>query len=216
MDRINSVKDIKPSFVDENHLRSQGYASIAGVDEAGRGALIGPVVAAAVILPRKITAKWRDKVRDSKLLNAATRERLYHNIMNIGVVGTGIASHETIDRQGIVKATYLAMITAIEMLSTQPEFVLIDYFQIPGIKIPQKGIMNGDSLCFSIACASIIAKVTRDRILTRMDSEYPGYGLARHKGYGTKEHLECLRRLGPCPAHRRTFRPVLEAMIRLV
>jgi ribonuclease HII len=210
------VKDIKPSFAEENRLRSKGYTSIAGVDEAGRGALIGPVVAAAVILPQKIKARWRDKVRDSKQLNAATRERLYHSIMNTGVVGTGITSHEIIDRQGIVKATYTAMIAALETLSAQPQFVLIDYFQVPGITIPQKGVMNGDSLCFSIACASIVAKVTRDRILTQMDSEYPGYGLAKHKGYGTKEHLECLRRLGPCPAHRRTFRPVLEAMIRLV
>jgi ribonuclease HII len=210
------VKDIKPSFAEENRLRSQGYTLIAGVDEAGRGALIGPVVAAAVILPQKIRAKWRDKVRDSKQVNAATRERLYHSIMNTGIVGTGFASHEIIDRQGIVKATYLAMITALEMLSIQPEFVLIDYFKIPGIKVPQKGVINGDSICFSIACASIIAKVTRDRILTQMDSEYPGYGLAKHKGYGTKEHLECLRRLGPCPAHRSTFRPVLEAMSRLI
>ena len=206
------MKNIKPTFAEENYLRSQGYMLIAGVDEAGRGALIGPVVAAAVILPEKIGAGWCEKVRDSKQLDSAAREWLYKHIMAKGVVGTGVASHEIIDRQGIIKATYIAMIAALEMLSVQPHFVLIDYMQVPGIKIPQKGVMNGDSLCFSIACASIVAKVTRDRILTLMDSEYPGYGLAKHKGYGTKEHLECLRRLGPCPAHRRTFRPVLDVM----
>ena len=187
------------------------------MDEAGRGALIGPVVAAAVIMPGTVKAGWREKVRDSKQLSPATRELLYDYIMDTGIaVGTGQASHEIIDRQGIVRATYIAMKTAIETLEKQPQFVLIDYLKLPGIGIPQKGITNGDSLCFSIACASIIAKVNRDRMIIEMDSVYPGYGLARHKGYGTKEHLECLHRLGPCPAHRRTFRPVSEVMNRLI
>jgi ribonuclease HII len=203
------VDNQKPSFAEEELIRAEGYALIAGVDEAGRGALFGPVVAAAVIMPNMIKAEWREKVRDSKQLSPATREMLFGYIMDTGIaVGTGSASNKIIERQGIAKATYLAMKSAIEMLTTRPQFLLIDYFTLPDFPIPQKGITNGDSLCFTIACASIIAKVTRDRMIVRMDRDYPGYGLARHKGYGTREHLECLRRLGPCSAHRRTFRPV--------
>jgi ribonuclease HII len=151
----------KPSFIEEKLIRSQGYTMIAGVDEAGRGALFGPVVAAAVIMPNTIKAGWREKVRDSKQISPATREILFDHIMEAGIaVGTGSASHETIDRQGIVTATFIAMKSAIEMLATKPQFVLIDYLRLPELSIPQKGITNGDSLCFSIACASIIAKVT--------------------------------------------------------
>ena len=209
------MKGLRPSSAEENRLRAQGYMLIAGVDEAGRGALIGPVVAAAVIMPRRIRGGWRDKVRDSKLLSPAVRELLYEYIMETGMaVGTGAASREIIDRYGIVRATYIAMKAAIEMLTTQPQYVLIDYLLLPEITIPQKGITNGDCLCFSIACASIVAKVTRDRMLVQMDSEYPGYGLAQNKGYGTAEHLACLNRLGPCPEHRRSFRPVSEVIER--
>ena len=211
------MNNSKPTSAEEETLRSQGYTIIAGVDEAGRGALIGPVVAAAVIMPEKLESKWCEKIRDSKQLSPPTREMLYDYIVDKGIaVGTGEASHEIIDRQGIVNATYIAMKSAIKMLEKQPDFLLIDYLKLPGIGISQKGITNGDSLCFSIACASIIAKVTRDRILMEMESVYPGYGLARHKGYGTKEHLECLQRMGPSPAHRRTFRPVFEVMNRLI
>ena len=211
------VKNHRPSFTEEKRLRSQGYTLVAGVDEVGRGALVGPVVAAAVIMPINIKAGWRKKVRDSKQLSPAARDSLYENIMDTGIaVGTGEASQEIIDRQGIVKATYIAMKSAIDMLATQPQFVLIDYLKLPEISIPQKGITNGDSLCFSIACASIIAKVTRDRMIVQMDGVYPGYGMAKHKGYGTKEHLDCLQRMGPCPAHRRTFRPVREVMSRWI
>jgi ribonuclease HII len=211
------VDNLRPTFAEEKRLRSQGYTLIAGVDEAGRGALFGPVVAAAVIMPRTIRAGWRDKVRDSKQLSPAVREVLYERILDAGIaVGTGMASHEIIDRCGIVKATYIAMKAAIEMLAREPQFLLIDYYLLPEMPIPQKGVTNGDSLCFSIACASIIAKVTRDRMIIRMDSEYPGYGLARNKGYGTEEHLECLLRLGPCPMHRRSFQPVSDIMRRLI
>ena len=214
---LNLVNNCRPTFAEEKRIRSQGYTIIAGVDEAGRGALFGPVVAAAVIMPKTIKAGWWEKVRDSKQLSPATREMLFEHIMETGIaVGIGAASHETIDRQGIVQATFIAMKSAIEMLAMKPQFVLIDYLKLPELSIPQKGITNGDSLCFSIACASIIAKVTRDHMVMEMDSIYPGYGLARHKGYGTKEHLECLQRLGPCPEHRRTFRPVFEVMNRLV
>ena len=207
----------KPSFAEEELIREKGYTLIAGVDEAGRGALFGPVVAGAVIMPETIEEKWREQVRDSKQLSPATREKLFDYIMARGIaVGTGSASNEVIDRYGIVKATYLAMKSAIEALSTHPDFVLIDYLTLPDFPIPQKGITNGDRLCFSIACASIIAKVTRDRMITRMDREFPGYGLSGHKGYGTRKHLDYLRRLGPCPAHRKTFRPVREIAERLI
>jgi ribonuclease HII len=214
---LNLVNNCRPTFAEEESLRSKGYTLVAGVDEVGRGALAGPVVAAAVIMPENMESKWCEKVRDSKQLSPSTREMLYDYIIDTGIaVGTGEASHEVIDRLGIVNATYIAMKSAIKMMEKVPQFVLIDYLWLPGIGIPQKGITNGDSLCFSIACASIIAKVTRDRMVMEMDSIYPGYGLVRHKGYGTKEHLECLQRMGPCPAHRRTFKPVFEVINRLI
>jgi ribonuclease HII len=204
---------LKPSFKEENLLREQGYRLIAGVDEAGRGALMGPVVAAAVILPDAIKARWKTRVRDSKQLKAAEREDLYGYIQEISVsIGTGQTSNEGIDAVGIAKATRLAMIAAIEQLRPRPEYILIDYFDLPETSLPNRGIEDGDSLCFSIACASIIAKVTRDRMVTAMDEEYPGYGFAEHKGYSTSRHLECLRRQGPCPLHRRSFTPVREVM----
>ena len=204
-------------FASERDLLPPACGLIAGVDEAGRGALFGPVVAAAVIMPKTIEAGWREEVRDSKKLSPTIRETLFDYIMDAGIaVGIGSASNEIIDRQGIVKATYLAMKSAIEMLKTHPQFLLIDYLSIPDFPIPQKGITNGDNLCFSIACASIIAKVTRDRMIVQMDREFPGYGRVRHKGYGTKEHIDCLRRLGPCPVHRKTFRPISEMVNRLI
>lgn len=202
---------LKPSFAEEKLLRSQGYLFVAGVDEVGRGALMGPVVAAAVILPPKFRARWRGKVRDSKQLRPADREYLYGCISEKAIsIGVGLSSHEVIDGIGIAKATRLAMMSAIEQLKPEPQYLLIDYYRIPETSLPQKGIVNGDGLCFSIACASIIAKVTRDRMMVVMDGEYPGYGFAGHKGYGTREHLECLQRNGPCPMHRRSFRPVRE------
>jgi ribonuclease HII len=202
-----------PSFAEEELLREQGYQFIAGVDEVGRGALMGPVVAAAVILPDSIKTRWQDDVRDSKQLSPAKREFLYDHIYEIAVsVGIGISSSDVVDDCGIVQATRLAMKSAINQLIPQPQFVLVDYMFLPGVLLPQKGITDGDSLCFSIACASIIAKVTRDRMVVEMDKDFPEYGFAAHKGYGTREHLESLRRKGPCPLHRRSFRPVREIM----
>ena len=198
-----------PTFTEENRLEAQGYRLIAGVDEVGRGALAGPVVAAAVILPRRIDAPWLTEVKDSKLLSPPKRELLFDCIQEIAIsTGIGVASHEVIDSQGIIKATRLAMKLAIDQLSPPPESLLIDYMHLPEVALPQRGIKNGDRLCFSIACASIIAKVTRDRLMIELDGIYSGYGLAQHKGYGTKEHLSCLCRLGPCPIHRRSFKPV--------
>jgi len=204
---INNLQ--KPSFAEEKSLEAQGYQLIAGIDEVGRGALAGPVVAAAVILPCGIDAPWLDQVKDSKLLSPAKRELLFHKIHQIAIsIGISLAPPEVIDAQGIIKATRLAMKLAIDRLSPPPESLLIDYMRLPEVPLPQKGITNGDKLCFSIACASIIAKVARDRLMIELDKIYPGYGLAQHKGYGTEKHLSCLRRLGPSPIHRRTFKPV--------
>jgi ribonuclease HII len=211
------IKSQKPSFKEENLLREQGYRIIAGVDEAGRGALMGPVVAAAVILPDVIKARWKTRVRDSKQLRAEEREALYEYIQDISIsMGTGQKSNEVIDNVGIAKATRLAMMEAIGQLRPEPQYILIDYFDLPETSLPNRGIEDGDSLCFSIACASIIAKVTRDRLVMAMDEEYPGYGFAEHKGYSTSGHLECLRRQGPCPLHRRSFSPVREVMEQLL
>ncbi len=212
--RINNNQ--KPSFVEEKSLETQGYRLIAGVDEVGRGALAGPVVAAAVILPGDVKAHWLGRVRDSKQLSPATRELLFRHIQKVAVsIGIGKFSHEVIDACGIVEATRLAMKAAIEQLSPSPHYLLIDYLLLPEVYLPQKGITHGDSLCFSIACASIVAKVTRDRLMVELDSVYPGYRLAKHKGYATEEHIACLHRLGPCPIHRRSFRPLKDMVCKV-
>jgi ribonuclease HII len=204
---LNNARQ-KPSLAEEKALRAEGYRLIAGVDEVGRGALMGPVVAAAVIMPENIKARWKSRVRDSKQLTPEAREFLFPYIQETAVsLGIGSMANDVIDTIGIARATCLAMIDAINQLAPQPEFLLIDFVKLD-LTIPQKGIIDGDSLCFSIACASIIAKVTRDRKVTEMDRDYPGYGFASHKGYGTREHLACLREKGPCPLHRRSFQPV--------
>ncbi len=200
-----------PSDDEEELLAAQGYQLVAGIDEVGRGALVGPVVAAAVILPRGIKARWWGQVRDSKQLTPAARELLFDFICDNAIaVGVGRADHEAIDTQGIVRATRLAMKSAIECLTPLPQYLIIDYLSLPEVKLPQKAIVHGDGLCLSIACASIVAKVARDRLMAELDGVYPGYNFARHKGYGTPEHLDCLYRLGPCLIHRRSFRPVKE------
>lgn len=176
---------------------------------------MGPVVAAAVILPDNIKSRWKGKVRDSKQLSPEAREYLFDFIKEAAIsMGIGSSTNEVIDSVGIAKATRLAMIAAIEQLKPEPQYLLIDYVHLPETTLPQKGVTDGDSLCFSIASASIIAKVTRDRLVVEMDRDYPGYGFAGHKGYGTKEHLECLRQKGPCPLHRRSFSPVGEMIGR--
>ena len=187
-----------PSFAEEERLEAQGYRLIAGVDEVGRGALAGPVVAAAVILPCQIDVPWLNQVKDSKQLSPSSREFLFPHIHQIAIsIGIGVIPNDTIDNQGIIKATRLAMKSAIDQLSPPPESLLIDYMLLPEVPLPQKGIKDGDCLCVSIACASIIAKVARDRLMIEFEQVHPGYGLAQHKGYGTRMHLSCLRRLGP-------------------
>lgn len=205
-----------PSLIEENALSSKGYKLIAGIDEAGRGALAGPVVAAAVILPHSADQPKLKDVRDSKEVSPVKRELLYSLIMDeVVAVGIGIMPPQTIDSINILNATKLAMCQAIEQLACSPDFLLIDGMTIPKLKIRQKGIIKGDKLCLSIACASIIAKVTRDRIMVELNKSYPNYGLAQHKGYGTKQHLDCLNQHGPSPVHRFSFAPV-RASLRLI
>jgi len=198
-----------PNLDEEDKLKAQGYEFIAGIDEVGRGALAGPVVASAVILPHPASLPWLGLVRDSKELDSRKRESLFALISKEAVaVGIGIVPSQVIDSINILKATKLAMMQAVEKLPKQPNFLLIDRVTLSQCPIPQRGITRGDKLCLSIACASIIAKVTRDRMMEEFDQIYPGYGFAQHKGYGTGGHISCLRKLGPSPIHRLYFAPV--------
>ena len=179
---------------------------VAGVDEAGRGCLAGPVVAAAVILP---AAGAPPDLRDSKQVRPAERARLYEAILASAVsVGVGLAEAEAIDARDILRATLEAMREAVEALSVRPALVLVDGNQSPPGRIPCRAIPHGDAQVPVISAASIVAKVTRDRLMRAYDARFPGYGFAAHKGYGTRAHLAALWRLGPSPLHRRTFAPV--------
>ena len=187
----------------ENELREMGYNSICGVDEAGRGPLSGPVVAAACILPAGCVIAG---LNDSKKLTPKQRDRLFDEIRATAVAyAIGQASPEEIDELNILNATMLAMRRAIEGLPQKADFALIDGNCARGIDLPHKTVISGDALSVSISAASILAKVTRDRICLENDRDYPEYGFAKHKGYGTKDHMDALRRLGPCPLHRRSF-----------
>jgi ribonuclease HII len=202
-----------PNLDEEDKLKSQGYELIAGIDEVGRGALAGPVVAGAVILPRPANLSWFGLVRDSKELNYKKRESLFDLINKEAIaVGIGIVPPQVIDSINILKATRLAMMQAVKKLPKQPNFLLIDRLSLSQCPIPQMGITRGDKSCLSIACASIIAKVTRDRMMEELDIMYPGYGFAQHKGYGTGRHISCLQKLGPSPIHRLYFAPVRNAI----
>ncbi|MBI4437365.1 ribonuclease HII [Candidatus Uhrbacteria bacterium] len=192
-----------PTFKIERELLSQGYARIVGVDEAGCGALAGPVVAGAVILPldSRIGA-----LRDSKLLDERRREELYPLIVARAVAwSVGVASVEEIARLNIRGANLLAMRRAVEGLE-MADYALVDAWTIPGLTIPQCGIIRGDLTVKSIAAASIIAKVTRDRMMRELDQVYPEYGFQTHKGYGTKTHREAIKAHGPCSAHRLSYK----------
>ena len=179
------------------------YRFICGIDEAGRGPLAGPVVAGAVILPADCEILY---LNDSKKLSAAKREQLYDEIMEKAIaVGVGMASPARIDEINILQATYEAMRTAVSELGVKPDILLNDAVTIPGIEIRQVPIIKGDAKSVSIAAASIIAKVTRDRLMIQYEEVLPGYGFAKHKGYGSKEHIEAIRKLGLTPIHRRTF-----------
>ena len=189
----------------EQIYRNRGLTRIAGVDEAGRGPLAGPVVAAAVILPPGLTL---DEVDDSKKLTALKREELFDVVNREALsVGVGIVDHQVIDEINILQASILAMQKAVDKLSVQPEMVLADGNSFRHETLRYENIIDGDALCLSIAAASIIAKVTRDRLMLQLDEQYPLYGFAKHKGYATREHLEAIRNYGMCEIHRRSFKP---------
>ena len=191
----------------EKEALANGFKVVAGVDEAGRGPFAGPIVAAAVVLCGPV-----GRVNDSKQLTAEERETLYQEILGGGhSVGVSVVSVEEINAQGIQVANYRAMAQAVEQLTPPADFILVDGFRIPGMPVPQKALVKGDALSQSIAAASIVAKVTRDRLMVECDKQYPGYGFAQHKGYGTPEHYEKLAALGPCEIHRRHWGPVLRA-----
>lgn len=188
-----------------------GYRRIAGIDEAGRGPLAGPVVAAAVVLPIRCRLSG---INDSKQLSEGERDRLYATILEYAVgMGIGSADVGEIDRLNILEATRLAMRRAVNQLAPPPDYLLIDALTLPGNRIPERPIIKGDSLSISIAAASIIAKVTRDRLMAGYHDMFPEYDFLSHKGYGTRGHLQRLARHGPCSIHRRTFTPVHEAII---
>lgn len=199
-----------PTLDEELALWAAGYHVVAGLDEAGRGAWAGPVVAAAVALPTDPTiGSLLSGVADSKQLPPAQRARLYATIVaRAAGVAVGVESAARIDVIGILPATHEAMAAALAGLSASPDFLLLDYVRLPSVPLPQRAFVRGDSRVLSIAAASIIAKVTRDRLMVELAQRYPAYGFDRHKGYGTAEHQAALARCGPCPEHRLSFRPI--------
>ncbi len=197
-ERIEGLKATEYQYYEE-----YGMEYVCGIDEAGRGPLCGPVVAGAVILPRDSCIFG---VKDSKKLSEKKREELFEIIKAEATSwAVGIATEKEIDEINILQATYRAMRRAIGALSVQPDVLLNDAVTIPEVEVPQVPIIKGDANCYSIAAASILAKVTRDRIMRELDEKYPRYGFAKHKGYGTKEHYAALEKYGPCEVHRRTF-----------
>jgi ribonuclease HII len=217
---VQANKKQTPTLIEEMALFEQGYCFVAGLDEAGRGCLAGPVVAAAVILPldndpaallERLTG-----VNDSKQLTMLARERLYDVIMQQAIaVSVGIGSVELIDERNILQATKHAMRSAIAQLSPPPQALLLDALLLPDITLPQRSIIKGDGRCLSIAAASIIAKVTRDHLMLQLHASYPHYGFDQHKGYGTEAHLAALQQHGVCPHHRRSFSPIREMLFGL-
>ena len=201
-------------FSRERALRARGFLLVAGVDEAGRGPLAGPVVAAAVILPDDFTLAG---LTDSKKVSPAKREKIYAILTTTAEILWAVAEAtvEEIDRLNILRATHLAMARAIEALPRRPDHALVDGLPVRGLPVGHTALVEGDSLSLSIAAASIIAKVTRDRLMAELDAQHPQYGFARHKGYGVRDHLEALRKHGPCPTHRRTFQPVAQTQLPL-
>ena len=201
--------DIAPTYDEEAALLEDGYAVVAGVDEAGRGSLAGPVVAGAVVLPLHPRGDWLAGIRDSKRLTPRQRQTALRTMRDESIaMGFGIASSAEIDEMGIIWATRAAMARAINGLPVRPDFLLLDAILLPDVDIPQRSITKGDAKCLSIAAASIVAKETRDSIMREYDDEYPAYGFAQHKGYATRQHLNALESVGPCEIHRYSFAPV--------
>jgi ribonuclease HII len=200
-----------PTLEIELALRVQGHRFIAGLDEAGRGAWAGPVVAAAVVLPldQSDLAHVLAGVRDSKQLSPVVRERLLDVIRETALgIGVGVSAPAVIDRDGVLPATRRAMRQALARLLPQPECLVLDHLQLRSVSLPQVAFPKADARCLSVAAASIVAKVTRDRLMGLLDERYPGYGFARHKGYGTAVHRAALADLGPTPIHRMSFAPL--------
>ena len=203
-------KKVYPSLTEERKLWRAGFVRVAGLDEAGRGALAGPVVAGAVILPvnSKQEGLWAE-VQDSKLLSPPRREALAARIQaEAAAWSLGEASAAEIDASGIAPATRLAMRRAVQALSPPPHHLLIDWVQLKSLNLPQQSFTKGDLRIVSIAAASILAKVHRDRLLCQLHENYPAYGFHSHKGYAVPSHLAAIEKCGPCPAHRRSFSPI--------
>jgi ribonuclease HII len=194
----------------ESRLLVSGRCFVAGVDEAGRGAWAGPLVAAAVIIPRldKGTPPELAEVRDSKLLPPSRREELAEVIARVGLIGVGSVQHDEVDLLGVRAANELAMVRAVEGLPRRPDHLIVDAFTLPICPVPQTAIIRGDLTCLSIAAASIVAKVFRDRAMADYSEQFPTYGFASHKGYGTGRHRTRLAEVGPCELHRRSYAPV--------
>lgn len=201
----------------ERQCWARGFSRVAGVDEAGRGTLAGPVVAAAVIFPREFLECEEhgllEGLTDSKQLSPSRREVFYTRLTSLPEVhiGLGLAEAAEIDRTDILRATHVAMLRALAQLPWPPDFLLVDGGLTLGLPPPVQAVVRGDGRSLSIAAASVVAKVARDRQMRELDSRFPQYGFASHKGYGTRSHVQALLEYGPCPVHRRTFRPVREA-----
>ena len=197
-----------PTLSEEIRGWRAGHHHVAGIDEVGRGPMAGPVVAAAVILDPQYAAPWWAELRDSKRLGSGQRTQLAERLRESATVGIGQASHEEIDSLGLVPATREAMLRALDALPWRPDLLLIDAMTLPEDVRAQVSIVGGDILCASIAAASIVAKVERDRLMEEYDLTYPQYGFAHNRGYCTRDHLRALEEHGPCPIHRRSFAPV--------
>jgi ribonuclease HII len=202
-----------PNLYEELTLFNAGHIHVAGLDEAGRGAWAGPVCAAAVVLPLN-QPDLRDLlagVRDSKQLSPTQREALLPLILEVAeAVGVGWATPAEVDEVGIVPATQQAFVRAVARLDGQVDALLVDYMRLPDLDLPQRALPKADACCLSVAAASIVAKVERDRLMVALGQDFPGYAFARHKGYGTRQHREALARLGPSPIHRMSWRPMQE------
>ena len=220
------AKQVVPNWKHELELHARGYRLIAGVDEAGRGAWAGPLVAGAVIFrhPDEVTSSLTADdllealscLRDSKMLSALLREKLLPAIQSLALAtGVGIVSPGLVDVIGVGPANRLAMARAVRDLGIWPDFLLLDAFRVPAMPIPQRPIVKGDATCMSIAAASIVAKVARDHIMCGHDADYPGYSFAQHKGYGTRMHVNALSTLGVSPLHRRSYAPIKAMMLGL-
>ena len=203
LNKIDEKERLANMLVIENELKEKGYKTIAGIDEAGRGPLCGPVVAACVILKEDA---YIEGLNDSKKLTEKKREALYDVIIQNSVAwGVGISDVDIIEEVNILNATKIAMKTALESLEVKPDYVLIDGNQLINTDIAEEAVVSGDSKSLSIAAASVIAKVTRDRMIIEQDKLYPEYGFAKHKGYGTKAHIEAIKKYGLCKIHRPSF-----------